>query len=93
MVGPSEDYTVMRVRATVVSHPGKAWAVLDTGSQGLTHDQYYAKGSRRSVESLDVQITSCSEEHGVVDLAACARQPKAARSSTSLRTTVASSPI
>jgi D-serine deaminase-like pyridoxal phosphate-dependent protein len=70
------DDCAMKVRATVVSRPTENRGVLDTGSKVLTHDQYYAKGYGRIVEYPDAQITGFSEEHGMVDLAACARKPQ-----------------
>jgi hypothetical protein len=51
----------MRFRATVVSRSTEAQASLDTGSQVLTHAQYYAKGYGRIVEYPDAQIIGFSE--------------------------------
>jgi len=70
------DDCAMKVRTTVVSRPTDDRAILDAGSKVLTHDQYYAKGYGRIVEYPDAPIVGFSEEHGNVDLAACARKPK-----------------
>ena len=70
------DDCAMKVRTTVVSRPTDDRAILDAGSKVLTHDQYYAKGYGRIVEYPDAPILGFSEEHGNVDLAACARKPK-----------------
>jgi D-serine deaminase-like pyridoxal phosphate-dependent protein len=70
------DDCAMKVRATVVSRPTDDRAVLDTGSKVLTHDQYYVKGYGRIVEYPQAQIAGFSEEHGIVDLAACTRKPR-----------------
>ncbi|MCC7347947.1 MAG: alanine racemase [Variibacter sp.] len=69
------DDCAMRVRATVVSRPTDGRAVLDTGSKSLTSDQKGVKGYGRIVEYPDAVIASLSEEHGVVDLSACAERP------------------
>ena len=70
------DDCAMTVRATVVSRPTEDRAVLDAGSKVMTYEQYYAKGFGRIVEYPDAQVTGFSEEHGIVDLSACAKKPK-----------------
>jgi D-serine deaminase-like pyridoxal phosphate-dependent protein len=70
------DDCALRVRATVVSRPTDSRAILDAGSKVLTYDQYFAKGYGRIVEYPDAVVTGLSEEHGMVDLSACARGPK-----------------
>ncbi len=70
------DDCALRVRATVVSRPTESRAILDAGSKVLTYDQYFAKGYGRIVEYPDAVVTGLSEEHGMVDLSACARGPK-----------------
>jgi D-serine deaminase-like pyridoxal phosphate-dependent protein len=69
------DDCAMRVRATVVSRPTPDRAILDCGTKVLTSDQYTVKGFGHVMEHPEAVITSLSEEHGVVDLAACARRP------------------
>jgi D-serine deaminase-like pyridoxal phosphate-dependent protein len=66
----------MTVRTTVVSRPTENRAVLDAGSKVMTYEQYYAKGFGRIVEYPDAQVTGFSEEHGMVDLSACANKPR-----------------
>ncbi|HEX2215535.1 MAG TPA: alanine racemase [Xanthobacteraceae bacterium] len=70
------DDCAMRVRATVVSRPTDARAVLDTGSKVLTADQKNVQGYGRIVEYPDAIITSLSEEHGVTDLSKCGARPQ-----------------
>jgi len=66
----------MRVRATVVSRPTAARAILDAGSKVLTSDLYFMKGYGHVMEYPEAAITALSEEHGTVDLSACAERPK-----------------
>jgi D-serine deaminase-like pyridoxal phosphate-dependent protein len=70
------DDCAMTVRATVVSHPTENRAVFDAGSKVMTYEQYYAKGFGRVVEYPDAQVTGFSEEHGILDLSACAKKPR-----------------
>jgi D-serine deaminase-like pyridoxal phosphate-dependent protein len=70
------DDCAMTVRATVVSRPTENRAVIDAGSKVMTYEQYYAKGFGRVVEYPDAQVTGFSEEHGIIDLSACANKPK-----------------
>ena len=70
------DDCAMTVRATVVSRPTETRAVFDAGSKVMTYEQYYAKGFGRVVEYPDAQVTGFSEEHGILDLSACAKKPK-----------------
>ena len=74
--GATFNDCAMTVRATVVSRPTEDRAVLDAGSKVMTYEQHYAKGFGRIVEYPDARITGFSEEHGMVDLAACAKKPK-----------------
>jgi D-serine deaminase-like pyridoxal phosphate-dependent protein len=66
----------MRVRATVVSRPTPTRAILDAGSKVLTSDLYFMKGYGHVMEYPEAQVTGLSEEHGTVDLSACAERPK-----------------
>src|SRR3954462_1931837 len=70
------DDCALTVRATVVSHPTENRAVLDAGSKVMTYEQYYAKGYGRVVEYPEAQVTGFSEEHGILDLSACANKPR-----------------
>jgi D-serine deaminase-like pyridoxal phosphate-dependent protein len=65
----------MRIRATVVSRPTDTRAVLDCGTKVLTSDQYGTPGHGHLVEYGEAVITGLSEEHAVVDLAACRERP------------------
>lgn len=69
------DDCAMRVRTTVVSRPTDGRAVLDAGTKVLTSDQYGMKGYGHVLEYPEAIITNLSEEHGVVDLSACADRP------------------
>ena len=70
------DHCAMRVRATVVSRPTPTRAILDAGSKVLTSDLYFMKGYGHLMEYPEAAITGLSEEHGTVDLSACAERPK-----------------
>src|SRR5262252_6421825 len=66
----------MRVRATVVSRPTDSRAILDCGTKVLTSDQYGQKGFGHVMEYPEAVVANLSEEHGIVDLSACAERPK-----------------
>jgi D-serine deaminase-like pyridoxal phosphate-dependent protein len=70
------DDCAMRVRATVVSRPTDARAVLDAGTKVLTSDQYGMKGYGHVLEYPAATVGALSEEHAVVDLAACPERPR-----------------
>jgi D-serine deaminase-like pyridoxal phosphate-dependent protein len=70
------DNCAMRVRATVVSRPTDTRAILDAGSKVLTSDLYFMKGYGHVMEYPEAAITALSEEHGTIDLSACAERPK-----------------
>ncbi len=70
------DDCAMQVRATVVSRPTEARAVIDAGTKVLTSDQYHVKGYGHLMEYPDAVVTGLSEEHGIVDLSGCATRPK-----------------
>lgn len=70
------DDCAMRVRATVVSRPTDGRAVIDAGTKVLTSDLYGMKGYGHVMEYPEAVIQGLSEEHGVVDLAACPDRPK-----------------
>ena len=73
------DNCAMRVRATVVSRPTDGRAVLDCGTKVLTSDQYGMKGYGHVMEYPEAVVANLSEEHGVVDLSACARAAEGRR--------------
>ena len=66
----------MQVRATVVSRPTDARAVIDAGTKVLTSDQYHVKGYGHLMEYPEAVVTGLSEEHGIVDLSQCPDRPK-----------------
>ena len=70
------DDCAMRVRATVVSRPTEARAVIDAGTKVLTSDQYTVKGYGHLMEYPEAVVTGLSEEHGIVDFSACRERPK-----------------
>jgi D-serine deaminase-like pyridoxal phosphate-dependent protein len=71
----SWEQCAMRVRATVVSRPTDDRGVLDAGSKVLTSDLYQMKGYGHVMEYPEAHVASLSEEHAVVDFAACAERP------------------
>jgi D-serine deaminase-like pyridoxal phosphate-dependent protein len=70
------DDCAMRIRATVVSRPTPERAILDAGSKTLSADLLGQAGHGRIVEYPDAVIVRLNEEHGIVDLAACAQRPE-----------------
>ncbi|MDR7455891.1 MAG: alanine racemase [Armatimonadota bacterium] len=66
----------MRVRSTVVSRPTADRAVLDAGSKTLSSDLQGQTGYGRIVEYPEAVIVRLNEEHGIVELGACARRPQ-----------------
>ena len=74
--GATWDDCAMRVRATVVSRPAPARAVIDCGSKVLTSDLYNVTGYGHVMEYGEAVIANLSEEHAVVDLSKCAERPK-----------------
>jgi D-serine deaminase-like pyridoxal phosphate-dependent protein len=69
------DDCAMRIRTTVVSRPAPDRAILDAGSKTLSSDLLGQTGYGRIVEYPEAVIARLNEEHGIVDLAACARRP------------------
>jgi D-serine deaminase-like pyridoxal phosphate-dependent protein len=65
----------LTVLATVVSRPTNDRAVLDCGSKALAADRCDAGGHGYLPTYPEAVVTSLSEEHGVVDLSACAGRP------------------
>lgn len=66
----------MTVLATVVSRPTPDRAVIDAGSKALAADLSQAKGHGHVVEYPDAVIHTLNEEHGIIDLSACAERPR-----------------
>ena len=65
----------LTVLTTVVSRPTDTRAVLDAGSKALAADLCPLPGHGHIIGYPDAVITTLSEEHGAVDLSACARKP------------------
>lgn len=71
------EQVAFHVIATVVSRPTGERAVLDTGSKALSSDGARgATGYGLILEYPDAQIVKLNEEHGWVDLSACAARPQ-----------------
>ncbi|MCC7319833.1 MAG: D-TA family PLP-dependent enzyme [Rubellimicrobium sp.] len=66
----------MAVLATVVSRPTPDRAILDAGSKALAADPAPVPGHGQIVEYPGAIVATLSEEHGAVDLSACARRPE-----------------
>ncbi len=66
----------MHILATVVSRPTDNRAVIDAGSKALTSDLLGFSDYGLVVGYPDARITTLSEEHGVIDLSACAAKPE-----------------
>jgi D-serine deaminase-like pyridoxal phosphate-dependent protein len=67
----------LRVAATVVSRPTRERAIIDAGSKTLTSDMAVdATGYGLILEHPDAEIYKLNEEHGMVDVSACARLPE-----------------
>ena len=72
----SFDECALTVLATVVSRPTENRAIIDAGSKALTSDLLGLIGHGHVVEFPDAKITGLSEEHGTLDVSACASKPK-----------------
>ncbi len=72
----SFDDCALTVLATVVSRPTENRAIIDAGSKALTSDLLGLVGHGHVVEYPDAKITGLSEEHGTIDISACAEKPK-----------------
>ncbi len=71
------DECAQRVLCTVVSRPHPDRMILDGGSKTFTNDNTATHGGcGHIVEYPDAKFYSQSEEHGHVDLNACAERPK-----------------
>jgi D-serine deaminase-like pyridoxal phosphate-dependent protein len=74
-VGTLDD-CALTVLATVVSRPTPDRAILDAGSKALSSDTLGLDGFGLVLEYPDAIVRSLSEEHGVIDLTACAKRPE-----------------
>jgi D-serine deaminase-like pyridoxal phosphate-dependent protein len=73
---PPED-CALRVVATVVSRPTRDRAIIDAGSKTLTSDHAIDQtGLGQLVEHPEAAIYALNEEHGYVDVSACAEPPE-----------------
>jgi D-serine deaminase-like pyridoxal phosphate-dependent protein len=73
---PLED-CALRVVATVVSRPKRERAIIDAGSKTLTSDLAIGQtGLGQLVEHPEAEIYALNEEHGYVDVSACAEPPE-----------------
>ncbi len=71
------DDIALTVWSTVVSRPTDDRAVLDAGSKTLSSDRAGGlPGYGHLPDYPDAVIVRLNEEHGVVDLSACARKPE-----------------
>jgi D-serine deaminase-like pyridoxal phosphate-dependent protein len=70
------DDCALRVVATVVSRPTRDRAIIDAGSKTLTSDLAVDQtGLGQLVEHPEAAIYALNEEHGYVDVSACAEPP------------------
>ncbi len=74
-VGGFED-CALTVLATVVSRPTEDRAIIDAGSKALTSDTLGLAGFGLIEAYPEAVIVGLSEEHGTIDLSACAQKPK-----------------
>ena len=73
---PLED-CALRVVATVISRPTPGRAIIDAGSKTLTSDLAAgATGYGLVLEHPEADVYKLNEEHGMLDVSACARQPE-----------------
>ncbi len=72
----SLDDCALTVLATVVSRPTETRAIIDAGSKALTSDLLGLVGHGHVLEFPDAKIVGLSEEHGTLDISACASKPK-----------------
>jgi D-serine deaminase-like pyridoxal phosphate-dependent protein len=66
----------LRVLATVVSRPTADRAILDVGSKSLSSDLMGLEGYGLILEYPQARIYELNEEHGYVDVSACAEKPE-----------------
>lgn len=66
----------LTVLATVVSRPTPDRAIVDAGSKALTSDLLGLVGHGHVVEFPEARVVGLSEEHGTLDVSACAMRPE-----------------
>jgi D-serine deaminase-like pyridoxal phosphate-dependent protein len=66
----------LTVAATIVSRPTPDRAIIDAGSKTLSSDLLGLAGYGMLRDYPEAVITGLSEEHGHIDLSACARRPE-----------------
>ncbi|QQR38192.1 D-TA family PLP-dependent enzyme [Devosia rhizoryzae] len=66
----------LTVLATIVSRPTENRAIIDAGSKALTSDLLGLVGHGHVVEYPDARVVGLSEEHGTIDVSACAQKPR-----------------
>ena len=74
-VGTIDD-CALTVLTTVVSRPTADRAIIDAGSKALTSDTLGLEGFGLVLGYPEAVIRSLSEEHGTIDLSACAARPR-----------------
>jgi D-serine deaminase-like pyridoxal phosphate-dependent protein len=73
------EQCALRVQATVISKPTADRVILDAGSKTMSASTYQAPHGPSMgyiVEYPDARFYSSSEEHGHVDVSACAKKPE-----------------
>ncbi|GHA24302.1 alanine racemase [Devosia pacifica] len=73
-MGTLED-CALTVLATVVSRPTETRAVIDAGSKALSSDAPGLGGYGYIIGYPEAEISTLSEEHGVIDLTKCDTKP------------------
>lgn len=66
----------LTVLATVVSRPTDGRAIIDAGSKTLTSDLLGMEGFGHVLDYPEAKIVGLSEEHGTLDVSACAAKPQ-----------------
>jgi D-serine deaminase-like pyridoxal phosphate-dependent protein len=73
------EQCALRVQATVISKPTADRVILDVGSKTMSASTYQAPHGTSMgyiVQYPDARFYNCSEEHGHVDVSACAKKPE-----------------
>jgi D-serine deaminase-like pyridoxal phosphate-dependent protein len=70
------EQCALTVLATVVSRPTDGRAIIDAGTKTLTSDLLGMQGHGYVVDFPDAKIMGLSEEHGTLDVSACATKPR-----------------
>ncbi|MBE7733880.1 D-TA family PLP-dependent enzyme [Devosia faecipullorum] len=72
----SYDDCALTVLATIVSRPTENRAIIDAGTKALTSDLLGMVGHGYVVDYPEAKVTGLSEEHGMIDVSACATKPR-----------------